>query len=1432
MAEEASAGSGVASVPTPRVERAMSPQLTPLRETLRKMSYEEKISFLQTLPPEKQAEAIKSFGLEIKGGSGEDLQEMFKEGIIKKSRFEQAKEDSGTLLQIDRSKLKTPDLQVKFDSLLKANTEEIKDLIKEAEADGVLTFVLDDIRRIYTTATTKTPPTSDWYNQPPEKSLEDRIKEIREALGNYEETFWGYGEATLKEKFKKDDIKALKQDYKGVASYLAAKVAIAIEKELTGRSLIDEEIGDRFLLKVEKDIEETKGEREKERREKRKRATAEERLHYSDWREKFDFNWAETAEELDDSVEDWLDYFQQGLPLEAEEGVHQEVQKGLNNALSSLEKARNRIGLEARSVVVQALREKIVGHVTTIGGARLLESRGGFEYFIKLRADFAANYNGYYDRIYKKEDFAIMAYQLSKNGGAIYKGGPEYLNKPLAGDTKTFRGDLERDAIKYGTTHELYITEEDIKVAKAATGADLIRIRDEVVAVSLSEEEARDRYNREVQKFNRRYSWGEDDLIEELLLEDKRGLARAQAISPDPNNPDRKEAEERRKRRINVFNGIKETLDKEDGLFGKTDDERKNIIRQRIRDKIMKEGNTVLLQDINSLSDQAAQDRALWKWVRDYNKPRLEFRQEGSSDEPWFPSLWDMERLSINTSEDLIDRALSKDKFEAMVEEIDDPYKGLTEEQIRRKATADTWKENVWREFETKVRREVMAEMNALEEKGRDFAPPPGEARRHYEEKMKPALKAINEKIEDVLFKRKQKETRAIRNYNLNVAQDKFLGLQARWGGLTTRVVNENGEVELRTIYSLAEEIIKSKIDKEAAEIKAKVNVWKPGYIAANPGITAEQLEEATIKQERLFRRNATFAATLGLRELGIGNDLPIWNYSYYGDVSQIGAFAPLIGYTDDEKAELVEVLDRGRREMEAVFSFLADIHMDGRILVVKDSPRLVIEDKNGVQKEAHEESRVRPRVINEGGVLKLRDLFEANFMISTSGGVKVPNLIAKIARLGVYDELWENGCKDKREWQGFRKRRNRWELRQQSFYNIREWADPITYVQRLAGASVARKFLVGGEVQGQGSQPGVLNETMKGAWRMRRALLESNRWLAREVLDILGRTKTVSSVEELKKELQVILEQKGRTKDLSTIGRDELVEVGGDIIKFLRDYLSARAYVRNKAGYAPKNWHYDNELITQAYFEELARREPTVALPRQKLGMTKDGKEVIAEGGEALSVVEGEALGDQGQAFAPQGRSQVAREIYEGLLRGSTYEIPDKHDRTALEIQAYQAKERLDVKRKELLGKILPAVQQAVINGIREKLVQQDKTLEVVKKSFAELFTDRNKLDEQKINQHRVELKNQTKVRETLELAVNKKFNQEVEAELDRQISGGDLTYQLLRKQIAGRRQQLEDLNTSELNTEWEINRLINYYIDTQLHKEVVGEWGAKLST
>lgn len=1241
-------------------------------EQLSKIPITSRWAFLEALPINKQLEAMHVLGLEMSGGAGPAWMTELEEAKNQKSKFQETRELYETLVQSNLHRDKIPATRfADFDQLFKDTKREMNDLVADALASPVLAFAEVYIRDAYSDAIQVPKVDSDsesyYYSSPPTpKTKDERLQDAKNALRKYEETFWEYGEDVLRAKFEAVsgipvDVQAFRSKYEGVASYIASKVAIAIEKDFKGIPLDPngpgfERVGDVFLEHIQAEVKRLHEDNEQKRQRERRRAHFKERLRWNNWRERFDFAWAQNADELNETVLDWLEFFQQQLPQEAAEKINQSVQTGRQNALSALEAALHRLEIPPGSKTAMELRATIEGHVDVIGGVRLLESPGGLEAYTAYLEDFSNNFNAHHDAVYLRNPKAAILHDfLSQNDGEICLGGPDTLEKPLDGETKAFRAELEEKAKIYAATHELYIRKEDFESAELGRD-EIIR---EIQQMNLPNDEANAFFQKRLGEKMGRYGW--HDEIEQILIDSKNQILDDQDKFTATAMQTYNQAElDKFKTRIMVFRRIKARCDEKDSLAGLSPDERKDRVRKVIEDQMDKYGNNKLTAKIKGMPvGSADRDRELWRWVKNYNLLR-----EKNGLENWFPTSWDMVRLGIDTPTKLLDRALSKTEFRAMVEEVDDPYAGLTEEQTR---------EQMLEEFREVIRSQLA---------GSNLTPQQEEERIDLE--ISKRKDVISIKIEDVVFDREKRRAEAERAFNVGRAYQKFLGLDARWGGLTTRVDAQNGGTKLRTISSLARDILKAKIDKEEKDIEDQVTQFAQ-TLPVN--LTLKQLEAVKTKKRRLLRRNATFAATLGLREIGIASDLPIWNYHYYGDVSQIQAFAPLVGYTHNDKRYLPELLDRGRREMEAVYSHLADEYMDGKILVVQDDPMVGL----------HHESMERARVISEGGELALRDIFEKRFMVSTSGGVKVPDLISKIGDLGVYDLLWENGCQDLREFQGFIKRRDEVELKEQSFWNTRKWADPVKYAQRLRGASAASTFLTGGEVKGQGWVPGAFNEPYDGLWQLRGAFANKDAWLDKE---IQGKIATRDLGKEFMKRLLKILEKqedkfKNPLADLDPMALDELVKTGGGILKNVLMFMNGRRYVTNRAGYAPKNFQYDNELIARALFKEAANRKPIVV---RKGDLKVDG--TIAVKDEIIGEAGGEILGLDHLAYAIQGRTAVANDLFAVILRASSYHILDEADRRAFDGKAKVTKEAMDKMRNTLASQPLPVEVQNMIQA------------------------------------------------------------------------------------------------------------------------------------
>lgn len=1174
----------------------------------------------------------------------------------------------------------TPQQQTELPQRLRDTERTINDLIDRAERAGIITLVRTDLKAIYSEV--KSTTTSGYGTR---ASSAEQVMALQRAVASYQEPFWN-DRTRLRRVLGNVNFEALRAEYRGVGIYLAPEVELAIEADLKGEPPGTER-GDRIFEDIKR-----------ERTAERQRATPDERLAYSLWRERFDFSWPENYEELELAVFDWLGKFEQALPEEAAQTVHERARLWRGNATAALEAAFHRLRIPEKSPEAKRLKATVEAYVDVLGGVKLLESgREGFDAYTQYLEDFSHNFNAHHDAIYLgNAKSAIIQDFLSQNDGAISLSGFSYLEKPQAGETSDFREDIELRAKQYAATHELYIRKSDFDAAEAATQADIQRITDEVTQLNISPEKANEIIARRIQAFNRRYWW--NDEIEELLLTDRRGMAKAQAIT-DP--AERARAIARVNTRTAVFKTIKDRLDREDGLFGKTEVERRAIIRQRIRNEMTRQRHTPKLREIDAITDQTAKDRALWQWVKEFNEKR-----QSTGVHTWFPSSWDMVRLSIATPTKLIDRALSKEEFRAMIEEVEDPYKYLTRDQI-----------------------EALSNLT-------------------------------DQQKEELLFDQERRWAESERAFNINRAYQKFLGVDARWGGMVFRDIGPNGEVRMQTISGRARDILKAKIDAEEQQIEDKVNdifvvsfnsgeagmthdqikaradayrasligsreetnltfqerqeinertaIYKRGLNSRAFRTTPGQLEEAKTRQRRLLRRNTTFGATLALRELGLGNDLPIWDYRFYGDEQLIQALAPYAGYTHDEKAEVVVLLDQGRRETKAVFDYLAKKYMDGKILVVQDDPVA------GWHKEI---LQARARVINKGGDLTLRALFDSRFMFSTSGGVEMVDLITKIADLGVYDLLWEMGCQDFREFHSYIKRRDEVELKKQSFWDIDRWQGPKSYAQRLRAAETARKALGGGKIEGKGDVPGLLIEPFSGLFRYRDELLRGDQWINTRYQRQITQRDLGGN---FKKELMEILEKAGVT-DLDPAHVDRLIEVGTSILDPLITYMNARKYVMNRAGLAPKNWKLDNELFWQAYKQEMLRRLPKIAAKGDLIPGGKGGWK-LAEGGEQLEDVGGEKLGADDFDYAIQGRTPLAIKVMDAILRTSSYHILVPKDQRRYAGLGRRTKERLDVKRAEIAARPLTDEVQAKIAAREDKLRAQHTSDEALTKEIQRL--------------------------------------------------------------------------------------------------------------
>lgn len=1214
-----------------------------------------------------------------------------------------------------------------------AERQRLDQIIDEAEQAGVFHYITDAMMSSYNLVQVQRFKAQ---TRADESMPEDLVLRIP---GSFRETFWEWDDSIVQQ---------LRAEFEGIGTYLASNVSRSLIRELHNpeRRPDPGDRGDQLLEEL------------KEKRNKlRQRATSKERLNWNEWMRTFDFNWAENMDELHDTVFDFLEKFEEVISSKPVTEASDMIRTWKGNGESMFDSRVNSLGLSEKDPEIKRLKATIEAYTDVIGGVKLLEAgRDGFEGYVGHLESFMRESIRHMDGIVlSSQEVFIADDMISADGGKIYLSGDDQTEKPSELQTEEFRETKIREAKKHASTHQLYITESDfedarLRLIKMEISAEATRVGQrmgrtpEQIKVDIKRRLSlvKKEEQRTGVRINARYYWGEDDPIQELLLEDQRGHDEAVRLS----GQDGAAMEARREARTGVFNAIKKKWDKKEKsvvyggktLFDLSPDERKEEIRFRIRREIDRRGDEGFGKKVDQMQDANARDAALWNWVKELNDKVFKYGTLEAGSRPWFPTKWDKVRLAIDRPEKLRDRGLTEEQATAMVEKINDPYEGMTDAQIRQKIKDD----------------------NALKGPG------------------KVGDRELEEDIKDLLFERDRKVAKAGRAVDTLMKFHTFVGYEARAGGLTTRVMEDDpsspnyGETKMGVIYDEVCEILRDKIKAEEQWIEDQVNFYKEGVLENTSGLTKEQIEEklkakktglegkkrggqgpdkdelvydshnvevmlaaykrglnvyekmghqlsseelerGVIQARRFFRRDAVFALTHAAKEIGLTEgDLPNCNYYYYNDEKLIQALAPYYGYTHEYKQTITQIVDRGRREIRAVKRYVAIKHMgEGeekkrRLRVALDQPLIAL----------HDDQPARPRVINIGG--PLREIYESQMMVSTSGGVMVPDLIVGFSDLGIDDLFFESGALNLRQfWRGV-KRLDEAELEEQSHWALgkdkKEHKDGVTYAKRLRGSGVARVTLVGGKVEGKGELPGVLNEPMTGAYKFRDMFFDPSTWIfPHGQTDDMTRLSTwrgsTDVIDQAKVDFQKILDEAG-IKTIQPIVYDKLVEIGFGIMKPLVDYMDSLKYKENRGGKAPRNWKLDNELIFRDWVGLLLSREWVEG---------KGGREPGPR----------EIMGAQGLDYAVQGRSPLAVKIFTQILRTSSYHLmkaknitplvkggTDDDSKEVLE-GAIKVKARMDDKKRIIEGRMKEDSEfKKLLDGRRKVLVgdnMEDKEIE-----------------------------------------------------------------------------------------------------------------------
>lgn len=1255
----------------------------------------------------------------------------------------------------------------------------VERLIADARRDGVMDYVVDASYGIFDAIERSK------YGARTERSAEDLARELPMRV---EENFWDPEDPRMQQ---------LEQNYAGIGKYLVERLSRSIVKDIQqpDREMNFSDEGDILL-------EELRDKRTKIR----ERATSKERLNYNEYLRNYDFNWAENLDELRDSVFDWAEKLEEVISSSAVTESSEKYRQWKGGAEGVFEARVNALGLNDKGPEVKFLKDIINSYAEVITGTRLIEiGKEGFEGYAGNLETFMRESLRHLDAIVLSSEEVFIADDLiTADGGKVYLAGGERTEKPSEGETRKHRREGIEAARRHATRHRAYITDVDFEAARLREVHDQIRteatqrgqqrgLTPEQIEIDI--ERRLNASKRGEQRsgvyFNARYGWGENDAIEELLLTDQRGRDRAAQM------PQADQAAEIAKveARTGVFKEIKERWDKQEESIvypGKTlhdlnPDERKEEIRKRIRDEIDNREYTAFGEEVDQIQDVAQRDKALWGWVKGINENTNKYGTIESGARPWFPTQWDLVRLSIDKSAKLRDRGLTDEQANAMIEKVDDPYLGMTTAQIRRQ-----------------IRRQNAGLPQA----------------------QRLSEKALKDKTEQILFDKSKKEGRATRAVDILMKFHTFVGYEARAGGMQSREVDDDpnspyyGETKMMRVYDELTDIMTAKIKAEEewiegqvtwydnginssaqtamtpaqieveitnsrqaiigqgrseeeadlcmaayrngleaplrhkesltswydqgtqrtmtpAEIQAEIAAqserlmslgkskeeiapWMAAYRNGlegaglpNTDLTPELIELGVKLKRRSLRRGTTFALTHAAKEMGLTEGhLPIWSPYYYGDEKLIDAMAPYYGYTHEDKGTITQIVDKGRRELRAIKRYVAQKHMgtldhdyeeeedDGhghqhtvhksetlRLMSVSDNPLIGF----------HDEKAVRPRVINIGGAL--RGIYEQQMMVSTSGGVNVPERAVEFGDLGVNDLFLEMGAMNLREFWRWVKRRDEAELADQSHWALgrdeKEHKDGVSYAKRLRGSGDAATALTGGKYDGRKIE-GILNEPMSGAYKYRDMFFDTSIWLrdtTRKDMGHITHALPVSAQElaEWKKHIMHILDE-AKLKEINPVQIDKLIEVGFGIMKPLVDLMDARKYVENRGGKAPRTWAMDNELIFKDYISLLLDRDFVQAKDDSGKILKDEKGNIIYENGGVK-----ENLGPKSMAYAVHARTPMAIKLFTDILRTSSYHLlKEKHleklveggkDPDSQEVMegAKKVKERMDAKRKEI---------------------------------------------------------------------------------------------------------------------------------------------------
>ncbi len=680
--------------------------------------------------------------------------------------------------------------------------------------------------------------------------------------------------------------RALESKFKGLPNFLWEETIRSTAKDIR-RDSLTEEVRDRLIsrkdprVSIEPDVDvgdhmfvELKLQREIDR-------LVESKVALSPYMEQVRFR-VEEESEIIPAGSEWLNYAEKQVPNEAIGKVYEKVEEIRRESdrmlFVAVVRLRDEYGIdiEPDHKIVERMRTLTEARMNAKGGAETV-NKGGFEYMLHFRENYANNFRGHWAATYAEDPNVALAFHYLSHGvdtqilkdsnqGEYFRGCPKEVARPKNDEIQRYQKTAQDKMIIGLASHEL--------VLKARYDARVNDPEERRKMVLLSRS---DRQKREKQIFaeERDRFLSEHPVFQETKARwDRRDAAEAATRGiPDLAklvNVDGRLVDDKT-RRDAVERIILDKIGDHDPLVdnlaylsvinrtknGEIDNQQKGVLIGEIRKRgISDQEKAALINEVEEGRVTQEQkdlltDKKLWEWV--------EVRNKAHKDQGWYPTRWDEIRYLIDRPEKVLLRALSMEEFLQMYQSVDLP---------------------------------------SLTPKER-------------EKRLKAAIQSLQTAQTYMLFE----------------------GIASRYGGTRLEIKDENGKeiyspffAELWNILDKIEEVDFSTLPQGTGDdVDSKKIEWYKNQ--QHTGETAISYIAGDGKK-REFVIKGKFVVRDLFRRYKMSGRLPMWSYYLTADDTALRFFADAMGVSPERKRELTEILEGERRILKQVKDKLVDAFM------------------------------------------------------------------------------------------------------------------------------------------------------------------------------------------------------------------------------------------------------------------------------------------------------------------------------------------------------------------------------------------------------------------------------------------------------------------------------------------------------------------------